>query len=104
MVWAAVGPLIGVRYGQELARRNQKTQWAADSKKKEFKELLSVLDIAVAAYVKHVHIENKSPDDFWALNEAGNDALRCVSADFSYCQKWKNLRYGSGGMMQRMSY
>ena len=39
-VWAAVGPLVGIRYGQELARRFQKTQWVIDNKKAEYRELL----------------------------------------------------------------
>ena len=78
-IWAAVGPLVGVRYGQELARRNQRAHWVADSKKKEFKELLSALDTAMEAFAKHVNIINKTPKDFWELSDASNQAIRCVS-------------------------
>ncbi|HEY4762905.1 MAG TPA: hypothetical protein VIH75_04465 [Candidatus Sulfotelmatobacter sp.] len=42
-VWAAVGPLVGVRYGHELAKRSQKERWIADNEKEEYRELLSAL-------------------------------------------------------------
>jgi hypothetical protein len=78
-VWAALGPLFGVWVGQKLARKNVRAQWVADSKKREFKELLGSLDTAMEAFLKHVHIPNKTADDFWALNNANTQAIRCVS-------------------------
>jgi hypothetical protein len=41
-IWAAVGPLVGVRYGDELSRRSQRKQWLLDNKKEEFRELIGV--------------------------------------------------------------
>lgn len=31
------------------------------------------------AFAKHVNIINKTPKDFWALSNASNQAIRCVS-------------------------
>lgn len=42
-VWAAVGPLVGVRYGSQLAERVQRQHWLSDNKKQEYRELLSTL-------------------------------------------------------------
>ncbi len=32
-VWGAVGPLVGVRYGQKLAKRWQREQWIRENRK-----------------------------------------------------------------------
>lgn len=42
-VWGALGPLVGVRYGHELAKRSQKEHWIDDNAKEEYRELLSGL-------------------------------------------------------------
>jgi len=42
-IWAAVGPLVGIRYGQELAKRWQQEQWVRENRKQECRELLDVL-------------------------------------------------------------
>ena len=42
-IWGALGPLVGVRYGQDLARRWQKEQWIRENKRQEAKELLAVI-------------------------------------------------------------
>lgn len=42
-VWAVVGPLVGIWYGQDLAREWQKRQWIAENRKQECRELLSVM-------------------------------------------------------------
>lgn len=42
-VWAAVGPLLGVRYGHELAKQSQKEHWINDNAKEEYRELLGAL-------------------------------------------------------------
>jgi hypothetical protein len=45
-VWAAIGPLVGIRYGQELAKRWQREHWIAEHKRREFGEILSAfLDV-----------------------------------------------------------
>jgi hypothetical protein len=42
-IWAAVGPIVGIRYGHELAKRSQKEHWNNDNAKEEYRELLSAL-------------------------------------------------------------
>ena len=42
-VWAAIGPFAGIAYGHRLATAWQRRQWALDSKKQEYKELLGTL-------------------------------------------------------------
>jgi hypothetical protein len=77
-VWAALGPLVGVGYGQELARRNQKAQWVADSRKKEFRELLNVLDGVFAFYVRENVVkkeEKASQKEYLDLN---HKAMWCI--------------------------
>jgi hypothetical protein len=39
-IWVAVGPLVGVRYGQELAKRWQREQWIRENRNEECRELL----------------------------------------------------------------
>jgi hypothetical protein len=42
-IWAAVGPIVGIRYGQELAKRWQKEQWLRENRKQECRELLDAM-------------------------------------------------------------
>lgn len=42
-IWAALGPLVGVRYGHELAKRSQKRHWIDDNAKEEYRELLGAM-------------------------------------------------------------
>jgi len=42
-VWGALGPLVGVRYGHELAKRSQKEHWIDDNAKEEYRELIGAL-------------------------------------------------------------
>jgi hypothetical protein len=42
-IWGAVGPLVGVRYGQELAKRWQREQWIRENRKEECRELLNAI-------------------------------------------------------------
>jgi len=48
-VWAAIGPLVGVRYGHDLAKRWQKEHWISDNKKQEYRELLGILTASFGA-------------------------------------------------------
>ena len=43
MIWGYVGPLIGVCLGACLGWRIQQSHWKADSRKREFQELLTAL-------------------------------------------------------------
>jgi hypothetical protein len=77
-VWAASGPLVGVRYGQELARRNQKIQWIADSKKKEFKELLGVLDVVFAFHVREGQMSKADKASQSEYFDMSHKAMWCI--------------------------
>jgi hypothetical protein len=78
-IWAAVGPLVGVRYGQELARRNQKIQWVADSRKKEFKELLGALDSVFAFHIREgvvAKTDKASQKEYLDMNHKASWCIR----------------------------
>jgi hypothetical protein len=51
-VWAAVGPLVGVRYGDELSQRSKRRQWLADERTKEWRELLSTLTTSMTDIIR----------------------------------------------------
>jgi len=51
-VWAAVGPLVGVRYGNELSQRSTRRQWLADKRTKEWRELLTTLTTSMATIIQ----------------------------------------------------
>ena len=51
-VWAALGPLVGVRYGQELAKRWQKEQWIKENARQECRELITVMADTFSVYLK----------------------------------------------------
>jgi hypothetical protein len=42
-LWAGVGPLVGLLLGHYLIRSWQRMQWLLDSRKQEFRELMSAL-------------------------------------------------------------
>src|SRR5690242_9343170 len=48
-IWGALGPLVGVRYGQELSSRFQRSQWIAENRKQECRELLGAMTAHAAA-------------------------------------------------------
>jgi hypothetical protein len=51
-VWAAIGPLVGVRYGNELSQRSTRRQWLADERTKEWRELLSTLTTSMTTIIR----------------------------------------------------
>jgi hypothetical protein len=52
LIWGAVAPLVGVRYGQELAKRWHDEHWILDNKKAEFREVLQALSAAVGPIIQ----------------------------------------------------
>jgi hypothetical protein len=52
-IWAALGPLVGVRYGHVLSKRLQKEHWTTDNKKQEFREVLSAITEAFSTIVRY---------------------------------------------------
>jgi hypothetical protein len=51
--WAALGPLLGVRYGQELARQWQRQHWINDNARQECRELISVMADTFSVLLKY---------------------------------------------------
>ncbi len=59
-VWAAVGPLVGVRYGNELSQRSTRRQWLADERTKEWRELLGTLTTSMTTIIQCRQAEGTS--------------------------------------------
>jgi len=80
-VWAALGPLVGVRYGNELARRSARMQWLADARTKEWRGLLTVLTTSMAIIVQS-NISNRTVTmmeaDLRANTAAGEALSNCL--------------------------
>ena len=51
-IWGAVASLVGVRYGQVLARRWQREQFVRENKKQEYRELLRSLALSIAPIIQ----------------------------------------------------
>jgi hypothetical protein len=51
--WAALGPLVGVRYGQELSRQWQRQHWINDNARQECRELISVMANTFSVVLKY---------------------------------------------------
>lgn len=56
-VWAAVGPLVGVRYGNELSQRSTRRQWLADERTKEWRQLLNTLTTSMTTIIQCRHAD-----------------------------------------------
>ena len=54
--WSAIGPLIGVLIGSWLTRSWQRKQWVLDSKKTEYRELISTLSHSYHTIAKNAHL------------------------------------------------
>jgi hypothetical protein len=52
-IWAALGPLLGVRCGQELAKRWQREHWMNDNARQECREILSVITNTFSVVLKY---------------------------------------------------
>jgi hypothetical protein len=52
-IWGLVSPFVGIRYGQDLARRWQKEHWTNDNARQECRELISTLTRAFTLMLKY---------------------------------------------------
>ena len=52
-IWAALGPLAGVRYGHELSERSQRKHWFRDNEKAEYREVLAAMTTAFAVIMPY---------------------------------------------------
>jgi hypothetical protein len=53
-LWAAIGPMVGIVVGHLLTRSWQREQWILDSRKEEFRELLSTLTMTYSLLVQRI--------------------------------------------------
>lgn len=51
-IWTAVGPLIGVLIGAYISSRNQRKQRIADSKREEYRELLTTMSKTITIFFR----------------------------------------------------
>jgi hypothetical protein len=54
VVWAAIGPLVGVIIGAWLTSRWQRKQWVLDNKAREYREALDALNTYRRALLSHL--------------------------------------------------
>jgi hypothetical protein len=103
--WAALGPLLGVRYGQELSRRFQRAQWVSDNKKQEYKDLISVMQAGAEGWVKY-HGRGKSTDDYNVALELDRNVMLTIQLGIfigeelnknSVLERWKAFVQGMEG-------
>ena len=52
-IWAALGPLVGVRYGHALSKRLQTERWVVENKKQEYREVLGAITEAFSTIVRY---------------------------------------------------
>ena len=83
-VWAALGPLTGLLLGHLLTRSWDRKRWLLDSRKQEFKELVSLM---TADAVAHIHFtvdlqssnHSRAADRIAILDELHDAALRALN-------------------------
>ena len=88
-IWGAVGPLVGVVYGQHLAKRWQKEQWIRENRKQECRELLD------AIYEQAVARKGSHDEDVTQFKLTRTFISRIFMADdlerLKTQQRWKDL-------------
>jgi hypothetical protein len=80
-VWSAAGPLFGVGLGAYLTMRTQRAHWVADSKKEEYRELISTLTQSSSVILEfHGPMIAHGPEEQRAAHEAQLKALAVISS------------------------
>ena len=79
-VWSVAGPLVGVLIGAYAANRNQRKHWIADSKKQEYRELLTALTRAFGTMLelRGTGIVALGPEDQRAYGAMETQALQTI--------------------------
>lgn len=99
-IWGAIGPILGVRYGQDLSHRYQRQRWIADSKKKEFKELLGTLDSVIAFYARENVVPKEKKAEQSEYLDTNHKAMWCIRdrlfiasemKEHNVLERWRNL-------------
>ncbi len=73
-IWGAVGPLVGVRYGQELVKRWQREQWVRDNRKEEYKGVIEALSSSLAPIMQYYQPKgSRTAEELIAAGKAENN-------------------------------
>ena len=95
-IWAGVGPLAGLLVGHYLIRTWQREQWILDSRKQEFRELVSSLSNAAIehiAYLATLGSSNRS-SAFSMFLEAHKKASRTIADPIFIAQDVEKMKLG----------
>jgi hypothetical protein len=100
-VWPAVGPLVGVLIGAYIANRNQRSHWIADSKKEEYRELITAMTKGLSTYLDVCIVKGLKPGDaterlleaFTQVMEVTRSRLfiKKTVVSVKVVARWKNL-------------
>jgi hypothetical protein len=71
-VWAVIAPLVGIFLGHYLTRSWQREQWLRDSRKEEFRELLTTLTRSYRTMV----LDPNTIRTFWEANGTALNVIR----------------------------
>lgn len=78
-VWAAAGPLVGILVGHFLTRSWQRTQWLMDSRKQEYRELLTTLTNTYIVFGQYIgHSIALDPQTRREVDQAERESYRVV--------------------------
>ena len=92
-IWAALGPLVGVRYGHVLAKRLQKEHWTTDNKKQEFREVLSAITEAFSTIVRYGSIgAGSGPEEQRARDRAESTSFAILRDRLFIARELEELR------------
>lgn len=98
--WSAIGPLVGVLIGAWLARSWQQKQWLLDSKKAEYRELISTLSRGCHLIMKNLPVgrfgamsgeQEKEARDAWV---AGLQVIQDRSSLMRKCVQRRSTKNG----------
>lgn len=81
--WPAIGPLVGIVLGAVLTRSRERKKWFNDSRREEFRELLTTLTTATMALVMHHDPSHAAslytrPEKQWDAQDAYNASLQVL--------------------------
>jgi hypothetical protein len=89
--WSAVGPLVGVLIGAWLTRSWQRKQWELDSRKAEYRELISTLSESFHQIATYQRFNMQPPEVRQKISEA-EVAGQSVIADRIFIEKQLRMR------------
>jgi hypothetical protein len=109
--WGVIGPLVGVVIGAWLSRSWQRKQWVLDSKKAEYRELLSTLSQSIHSIMSNwefpaevvkvdeqIKEQRQRHDAYFAGEKVLKDRIFIDKKvhDAGIFQRWEKLEIGPG--------